>query len=106
MRTVEYKKFQFSLICLTATKQTLLFTTGKTGGSSIMVWAAFLYIGVGPIHGLKTIMDQHVCGKIIKTVLLSYPDYMLPIILTMQQDNDPKHTSIKAKQWFLTKTKP
>ena len=32
----------------------------KHGGSIVMVWACFLYYGVGPIYWIKTIMDQHV----------------------------------------------
>ena len=34
--------------------------TVKRGGSSIMIWASFSYYGVGPIHCIKTIMDQYV----------------------------------------------
>lgn len=79
-----------------------MFTTKtvKHGGSSIMVWASFSYSGVGPIHWIKTIMDQHIYVKILEDIMLPYASYHMPLIWIMQQYNDPKHTSKKAQKWF------
>ena len=48
--------------------------TIKHGGSSVMVWGCFSYYGVGPIHWIKTIMDQHVYVNIVDTMMLSFAD--------------------------------
>lgn len=72
----------------------------KHGGSSIMVWACFSYYGVGPIYWIKPIMDQHVYVNILENVMLPYADEEMPLLWVFQQDNDPKHTSKKAKKWF------
>lgn len=74
--------------------------TIKHGGSSVMIWACFSYYGVGPIHWIKNIMDQHVYVDILDTVMLPYARDKMPLTWVFQQDNDPKHTSKKAKQWF------
>lgn len=74
--------------------------TIKHGGTSIMVWACFSYYGVGPIHCIKGIMDQHVYCEILETVMLPYGEYEMPLLWVFQQDNDPKHTSKKAQKWF------
>ena len=44
--------------------------TVKHGGSSIMIWACFSYYVVGPIHWIKTIMEQHVYVDILQNVML------------------------------------
>ena len=75
--------------------------TIKHGGSSVMVWACFSYYGVGPIYWIKTIMDQHVYVDILENVMLPYAEEKMPLLWVFQQDNDPKHTSRKARQWFL-----
>jgi len=54
-----------------------------------MIWACFSYYGVGPIYWVKTIMDRYV-----------YASEDMPPIWTFQQDNDPKHSSKHAKEWF------
>lgn len=74
--------------------------TVKHGGSSIMIWACFSYYGVGPIHWIKTIMDQHVYVEVLENVMLPYAEEELPLLWVFQQDNDPKHTSKKARKWF------
>ena len=65
-----------------------------------MIWARFSYYGVGPIHWIKTIMDQHVYIDILQNVMLPYAEHEMPFIWVFQQDNDPKHTSKKTKKWF------
>lgn len=75
--------------------------TMKHGGGSIMVWGCFSWYGVGPIHWIKDIMDQHVYVDILQNIMLPYVDENMPLIWTFQQDNDPKHTSKLAKNWFI-----
>lgn len=74
--------------------------TIKHGGGCVMVWACFSYHGVGPIHLIEGIMDSSVYVHILQNVLLPYAEYEMPLIWVMQQDNEPKHTSKLAKQWF------
>lgn len=74
--------------------------TVKHGGSSVMIWGCFSFYGVGPIYWIKDIMDRHLYVKILQEVMLPYAEDEMPLIWTFQQDNDPKHTSLLAKQWF------
>lgn len=76
--------------------------TVKHGGSSIMIWGCFSYYGVGPLYWIKTIMDRHEYVKIMEDIMLPYASDDMPRIWTFQQDNDPKHTSKTAKEWFAS----
>jgi len=69
-------------------------------GRSVMVWARFSYYGVGPIHWIKAIMDQHVYVDIMDTIMLPFAEYEMPLVSVFQQDNDAKHNSKKAKKRF------
>ncbi len=75
--------------------------TIKHGGGNIMVWGCFSWVGVGPIYWIKQIMNADKYVEILETVMLPYAEYDMPLKWVMQQDNDPKHTSKKAKEWFL-----
>lgn len=74
--------------------------TVKHGGAKIMIWGCFSYGGVGPIHPIKGIMDKRVYVNIMSEVMLPYSEWSMPIKWVFQQDNDPKHTSKLAKEWF------
>lgn len=74
--------------------------TVKHGGLKILVWACFSYSGVGPIHMIEGIMDQRVYVDILKKVMLPFAEEEIPLKWTFQQDNDQKHTSKLAKEWF------
>lgn len=74
--------------------------TVKHGGAKIMVWGCFSHNGVGPIYRIPGIMDQHGYIKILDEVMLPYAEEEMPLKWVFQQDNDPKHTSKRAKAWF------
>lgn len=76
--------------------------TLKYGAGCLMFWGCFGWDGTG--HSCKIIgkMDADLYVEIIKDKLrnsLYHWDYNLKDII-FQQDNDPKHTSKKAKQCF------
>jgi len=53
--------------------------TVKHGGSKIMIWGCFSYYGVGPIHWIKTIMDQHVYVNILQEIMLPFVEEEMPL---------------------------
>lgn len=75
--------------------------TVKHGGGSVMVWAAFSWRGVGPIHKIDTRMDQHVYKNIILNTMIPFADDNLPLTWSFMHDNDPKHTSRLVKSCLL-----
>lgn len=62
-----------------------------------MVWAGMSLMGPGRING---IMDRHVYVDILKNNLLPYAAEHLPQNQILQADNDPKHTSRKAREFL------
>uniref|UniRef100_A0A914QKF7 Transposase n=1 Tax=Panagrolaimus davidi TaxID=227884 RepID=A0A914QKF7_9BILA len=77
--------------------------TVKHGGGSVMVWGAFHYGGVGPIHQIYGIMDKFVYRDILENQMLPFARRKMPRGWVFQQDNDPKHASILVKEWFRKK---
>ena len=76
--------------------------TVKFGGGNIMVWGCMGWNGVGQLAEVEGRMDADQYVSILK-------DHMLPSLkesgipmeeVIFQQDNDPKHTSKKAKKWM------
>ena len=76
--------------------------TVKHGGASIMIWGCFSYHGVGPLYRIPGIMDQFGYITILEEVMLPYAEWEMPLKWVFQQDNDPKHTSKRAKSWVQT----
>lgn len=75
--------------------------TVKHGGGSIIVWACFSYQGVGPIFKIENRMTADDYVKILQDVMLPYAEEELPLRWVYQQDNDPKHTAKKTRNWFM-----
>ena len=76
--------------------------TIKFGGGNIMVWGCMGWNGVGNLAEVEGKMNADQYVSILE-------DHMLPSLkdsgisgeeVIFQQDNDPKHTSKKAKKWM------
>ena len=76
--------------------------TKKFGGGKVMVWGCITPSGVGQLHRITGIMNADVYVQILtKSLLGTLRSYGLNSRrVIFQQDNDPKHTSKKARQWF------
>lgn len=76
--------------------------TVKHGGGNIMVWGCFSWGGVGQLVKIDGIMNADVYIDILNENLeVSLIQTGLENNFIFQQDNDPKHTAKKTKQ-FLT----
>jgi transposase len=76
--------------------------TMKFGGGSVMMWACMTARGVGCVHRIEGIMNAACYTEILESCLLkTIDDHGLERDkIIFQQDNDPKHTSRAAHQWF------
>jgi len=80
----------------------LVEVTKKFWGGSLMMWGCMLWDGVGYACKIDGIMDADLYVKILEDDLqasIQFYDKNAEDII-FQQDNDPKHTSKKAKAWF------
>lgn len=77
--------------------------TVKHGGGNIMIWGCFSWYGVGPLFWIKDKMNAAMYVDILENIMYPYAEMNMPLKWTFQQDNDPKHTSKAAKQWFRGK---
>ena len=76
--------------------------TKKFGGGSLMMWGCMTWEGVGYACKIDGKMDGDLYVKILDEDLqesIKFYDKTKDDII-FQQDNDPKHTCKKAKQWF------
>lgn len=80
----------------------LIQPTVKFGGGSVMMWGCMLWEGIG--YGCRTEgkMDAELYTSILEDELQNtLTHYGLKVEdVIFQQDNDPKHTSRMAKEWF------
>ena len=76
--------------------------TMKYGGGSLMLWGCFGWEGPGYAMKIEGKMDADIYVEImedeLKNSLFNW-DYNVDDVI-FQQDNDPKHTSKKAKRCF------
>ncbi|KIK95953.1 hypothetical protein PAXRUDRAFT_774715, partial [Paxillus rubicundulus Ve08.2h10] len=76
--------------------------TVKFGGGSLIMWGCMTWEGVGVACKIDGIMDADLYVQILEDELQQSLEYFnkSPEDTIFQQDNDPKHTSRKAKNWF------
>lgn len=75
--------------------------TVKHGGGNVMVWGSMAWNGVGKLTFIDTKMDAELYISILKQNLKSSARKLrLGTNFVFQQDNDPKHTAKKTKEFF------
>ena len=76
--------------------------TVKHGGGSLMMWGCMSYHGIGHACHIQEIMNANVYCEILRTSLKQSLDSwsLSTDEFIFQQDNDPKHKSKLAKEWF------
>ena len=76
--------------------------TFKHGGGSLMFWGCMTWNGAGQACKIEGTLDSTLYCEILSDNLLGTADYfqMDRDYFVFQQDNDPKHTSRLAKDWF------
>ena len=76
--------------------------TQKFGGGSVMVWGCMGWDGAGYACKIDGRMDADLYCSILEDELLSSLEFWRKTTedIIFQRDNDPKHTSKKAKSWF------
>ena len=74
----------------------------KHGGGNLMVWGCISWNGPGRLHRVEGRMNAVQYTSILSTSFLgSLTDRKIrPRNVIFQQDNDPKHSSKRAKKWF------
>jgi hypothetical protein len=77
-------------------------TTVKFGGGNVMIWGCMTIHGVGYMCRIEGKMDAELYEEILEDHVFQTVEYygMDPDNFIFQQDNDPKHTSKRAKKWF------
>jgi transposase len=76
--------------------------TSKHGGGSLMIWGCMTAHGVGWMCRIDGIIDAALYTEILDDYVFTTVDYygMERDSFVFQQDNDPKHTSRMAREWF------
>lgn len=80
----------------------LIEPTLKFGGGSLMMWGCMTWDGVGYACKIDGKMDKHLYVQILNEELqqtLDHYDKTAQDVI-FQQDNDPKHKSYLARDWF------
>jgi transposase len=77
--------------------------TVKHGGGSIMMWGCFLGDRVGDLHRVEGIMKKEDYHSILQRHAIPSGLRLHGKGFVMQQDNDPKHTSILCRNYLESK---
>lgn len=76
--------------------------TVKHGGGSVLVWGCMSWKGVGNLCFIEGIMNAEKYIDILRRNLNDSAEKLdLMDTFIFQQDNDPKHTANKTKEWLL-----
>ena len=76
-------------------------TTVKHGGGSVMLWGCMGHSGVGNIEFIEGVMNADMYIAILRSNLKdSAVKLGISTCYYFQQDNDPKHTAKKTKEWL------
>jgi hypothetical protein len=76
--------------------------TVKHGGGHVMVWGCMSYNGVGQLAFIDGIMNAEMYIDVLRNNLRqSAAKLGIGETFQFQQDNDPKHTAMKTKEWLL-----
>ena len=78
--------------------------TVKHGGGSVMFWGCFAGKKVGDLHKINGIMDQHIYHQILVHHGMPSGDRLVPGKWVFVQDNDPKHSSKKVRNYLENKS--
>ena len=80
----------------------LVEVTVKFGEGSVMIWGCMTWEGVGYAAKIDGRMNSDLYLQILENDLLNTLEYhgLNPPDIIFQQDNDPKHTSKKVKEWL------
>jgi transposase len=76
--------------------------TVKFGGGSLMMWGCMCWEGPGYATKIDTTLDSDLYVEIMGDELVQTVEYYHKDLkkIIFQHDNDPKHTSKKAKEWL------
>lgn len=82
--------------------------TVKYGGGKIQVWGCFHVSGVGPLVNIEGKMDANAYHNILVQYAMPFAGQLLQKVpvgstIVFQQDNDPKHTAKKIKNYLQSK---
>ena len=76
--------------------------TVKHGGGNIQVWGCFAYSGVGHLHRIDSNLIKEEYQSIHQRHAIPSGLHLCGEEFTLQQDNDPKHTSKLCKNYLKT----
>jgi DDE superfamily endonuclease len=78
--------------------------TVKHGGGSLMFWGCFAGGQAGDLKKINGIMDQHMYHQILVHHAMPSSNRIIDGKWTFMQDNNPKHSAQKIKNYLKTKS--
>jgi hypothetical protein len=76
--------------------------TVKHGGGHVMVWGCMASFGVANLAFIEGTMDASKYIEVLRSNLPASAEKLgISDNYSFQQDNDPKHTAMKTREWLL-----